>query len=250
MADKKFFSRSEFETFRAQSAKAMADDAPLRQDALDLLTRADRHYWIHQTTWLGEPILNLPQDLFAVQEILFKTRPEFIVEVGVAWGGSLLFYSSLMEVLGGERIIGVDLYMPDDLKARINSHAKLARRIDWIEGSSTEETTLKKIRSIIGNSRRVLVMLDSAHGAEHVLKELRLYSPLVGKGHYLICGDTVVEVLPKQNHRPRSWGPGDSPQTALAVFLKENTRFEVDKTIENKLLLTCHPGGYLRCCED
>jgi len=96
----------------------------------------------------------------------------------------------------------------------------------------------------------VMVVLDSNHTHDHVLKELELYSPLVGKGHYLVCGDTVVEYIPKQTHRPRPWGPGNNPKTALDSFLKENQRFEVDKEIENKLLFTCNPGGYLLCREE
>src|SRR5258705_7474841 len=155
-----------------------------------------------------------------------------------------------MEVLGGERIIGIDIFIPDDLKNRVNKFERLAHRISWINGSSIEPSTIEQLRAIIGDSREVMVVLDSNHTHDHVLKELELYSPLVGKGHYLVCGDTVVEYIPKQTHRPRPWGPGNNPKTALDSFLKENQRFEVDKEIENKLLFTCNPGGYLLCREE
>jgi cephalosporin hydroxylase len=242
--------REEFEDFRIKSAESMAADASLRQKSLEVLTEADRYSWVHQTTWLGEPLLQVPQDMFALQEIIFKTSPKFIIEVGVAWGGSLLFYSTLMEVLGGERIIAIDIYIPEDLKERISGFEKLAERITWINGSSIDSGTLTQVKTLLGGSRDVLIVLDSNHTHEHVLEELRLYSPLVGKGKYLVCGDTVVEYLPEQTHRPRPWGPGNNPKTALDDFLKENKRFVVDTGIENKLLFTCNPGGYLRCCED
>ena len=243
---KKLYTREEFEQMRVEAAAAMARDQGLRQDALDVFTRADKHYWIHQSTWFGEPVLQLPQDLLAVQEIIFKTRPKFIIEVGTAWAGSLLFYATLMEVLGGERIIGIDIYIPQDLKERISAFGRLSEKITWITGSSVDPTTLDKVKSIVDGSPEVLVVLDSDHTHAHVLEELRLFSPLVGKGQYLVVSDTILEDFPEQTHRPRPWGPGNNPKTALDQFLKENDGFEVDQAIENKLLFTCQPGGYLR----
>ena len=250
MSNKKWYTREEFEQLRIESAREMAADTELAKDALDVLVRAGRYYWVHQTTWFGEPILQVPQDMFALQSIIFDTRPKFIIEVGVAWGGALLFYSTLMEVLGGERIIGVDIHVPEDLKERIGSFGKLSDRITWIKGSSVEEDTISQIKAIIGDSREVMIVLDSYHTHEHVLKELRLYSPLVGKGYYLVCCDTVLEYRPKSECRPRPWGPGNNPKTALDQFFEENDRFIIDKTIDNKLLITCNPGGYLRCYKD
>lgn len=250
MPKKKIYTRQEFESLRRKYASTMARDSKLRKDALKVFTQSDRYYWIHQANWLGEPILNLPQDMFALQEIIFKTRPIFIIELGVAWGGSLLFYSMLMGAIGGKRIIGVDTYIPDSLKKRLASHGKLSKRLILINGSSTEYNTLAKIKSIVGNCRKVMIVLDSYHTHEHALQELRMYSPLVGKGFYLICGDTIIEDIPEQKHRPRPWGPGNNPKTALEQFLKENNRFEPDKAIENKLLFTCNPGGYLKCRKD
>lgn len=247
---KKIYTRDEFNEHLIDSAAKMAADRELQTDAMDVLVRADKHNWIHQTTWLGEPILNIPHDMFALQEIIYKTRPEFIIEIGVAWGGSLLFYSTLMEVLGGKKIIGVDIFVPDDLKQRIGSYGKLSERIEWVVGSSIEESTVQRIRDIVGNSRKVMILLDSYHTHEHVLKELRTYQQFVGKGCYLICGDTIVEHIPAQEHRLRDWGPGNNPMTALKEFLKENDRFEIDKQLENKLLMTCNPSGYLRAIRD
>lgn len=246
MAEKKLFTRQEFEQYLTRYGEKMAADEDLRKLALEILIKGDHYSWVHQTKWFGEPILNLPQDMFAIQEIIYKTRPKFIIEAGVAWGGSLLFYSTLMEVLGGEKIIAIDTYIPDDLKERMDSYSKISERITWVKGSSVDQDTISQIKEIIGDSRDVMVLLDSDHSHAHVLAELRLYSSFVGKNNYLICGDTVVEYIPAQTHRPRPWGPGNNPKTALDEFLKENDRFEVDKALENKLLLTCNPGGYLK----
>ena len=239
------YTRTEFENLRIQSAEEMAADVTLREKALEVLVAADHYRWIHQSNWLGEPCLQLPQDMFALQEIIFQTRPRFVIETGVAWGGSLLFYSTLMHALGGERVIGVDIYIPPDLRERLSAFGALSERITLIEGSSTASETIAQVREIVGDSRAVLAVLDSDHTQAHVLNELHAYSNLVGKGHYLVCSDTIVEDIPPQTHRPRSWGPGNNPQSALTAFLKEQDAFVADKRIENKLLFTCNPHGYL-----
>jgi len=185
--------------------------------------------------------------MFALQEIIYRSRPRYILEIGVAWGGSLLFYATLLQVLGGEKVIGVDVYIPPDLRGRLAGHGPLSERIVLIEGSSLDERTVSKVREIVGESREVLVVLDSHHSHDHVLAELRLYSPLIGSGHFLVCGDTIIEQMPAEAHRPRPWGPGNSPLTALRTFLGETDRFAADGEVDRKLLFTCNPGGYLRC---
>ena len=243
---KKIYTRSEFNDHLKYSANEMNNDKQLKQDALKLIAKADEYNWLHQTTWFGEPIINLPQDMFALQEIIFKTRPEYIIELGVAWGGQLLFFSTIMEILGGKKIIGVDIFIPDDLKERIYSNKKLSDRIELITGSSIEEENINKIKKIVGNSKKVLVILDSHHTHDHVLKELNLYEQFVGKGYYLLCADTIVELIPKNKYRPRDWGPGNNPMSALEEFHKSNDRFISDTEIENKLLLSCNYKGYLK----
>jgi cephalosporin hydroxylase len=241
----KTVTRKRFEILRARGAAAMAKDGGLRRRAVDLLKRADRRYGFHQLDWLGEPVLQLPQDLFAFQEILFKTRPDYVVEVGTAWAGSLLYYSTLMEVLGGKKVIGVDVFVPPDLVRRIGRHRRLARRIAFIRGESTSDAVLRKVRVAVGSSKRVMIHLDSDHSHANVLAELRAYAPLVGKGFHLVCGDTIVEDLGRPR-RPRPWGPGNSPATALKEFLKEEKRFAPDRELMSKLWLTFNPGGYLK----
>jgi cephalosporin hydroxylase len=248
--EKKLYTREEFEQLRRNAAREMMADERLVRDAIDVKVRAGKHYWVHQTNWFGEPILQLPMDMFAFQEVIFRTRPDYIIECGVAWCGSLLFYSTLMEVLGGKKILGIDIYIPDDLRQRIGAFGRLSERIELIKGSSVDPETVTRVKTIVGASRKVMVILDSHHAHDHVLSELRHYAPLVGKGHYLVVSDTVVEYQPKDTNRPRPWGPGNNPKTALDAFLRENDRFEIDRATSDKLLITCIPGGYLRCVRD
>jgi cephalosporin hydroxylase len=244
------YTRQEFEDLRKEWAQQLAGHQQVQDLALSLFIEADRFNWIHQTNWFGEPVLQLPQDMFAMQEIIFRSRPEYIVEVGVAWGGSLLFYSTLMSVLGGKGIIGIDIYIPDDLRQRIGSFGALSERIELVNASSIDPSTVDSIKRKVGGSSRVLVVLDSNHAEEHVAKELDLFSPLVKTGQYLVCSDTIVEKVPLQVHRPRAWGPGNNPMTALRKFLASCDRFVVDRELDDKLLLTCNPSGYLRCVKE
>jgi cephalosporin hydroxylase len=244
--EKTIISKDEFIKINEQAAHEMSLDKGLQSKALEVLVEADRHRWIHQNTWFGEPLLNLPQDMFAIQDIIWRTRPEFIIEVGVAWGGGMLFEATLLEMLGGQKVIGIDIFIPPDLRQRLSSHGKLSDRLVLIEGSSTSADTLAQVKVLLGGSRKALVILDSYHTHEHVLNELRSYAPFIEKGQYLICGDTIVERIPPQLHRTRPWGPGNNPATAVKEFLSETDRFAVDEKMDQRLLLSCHPGGYLQ----
>jgi cephalosporin hydroxylase len=238
-------SKKQFLALNQKAAKEMQRNDRLLSKAKNVLIKADRYRWLHQNSWMGEPLLNLPQDMFALQEIIYKTRPDYIIETGVAWGGSLFFSASLLELIGGKKVIGIDIFIPNNLQSRLAKNARLFSRIKLVTGSSTSCGTIQQVRKIIGRSKKVVVILDSFHTHDHVLKELISYSRFVGEGFYLICGDTIVESIPAQGHRPRPWGPGNNPATALQEFLKTNKRFAVDRDIDAKLLFTCHPGGYI-----
>lgn len=246
----KIYTRDEFEAMRLEKARDMAQDQELQKDALDVLIRADRYDWIHQSNWMGEPVLQLPQDMFAVQEIICRTKPDFIIEVGVAWGGSILFYATVCEALGHGRIIGVDIFMPKDMRERIGAKGKITGRIRLLEGSSIREEVFMEVKRIVGGTRNVMVLLDSNHTHDHVLQELELYAPLVGKNHYLVCGDTIIERLPEQPHRSRAWGKGNNPMTALEQYLAREDRFVMDHDFDDKLLFSCNPRGYLKAVRD
>jgi cephalosporin hydroxylase len=239
--------KKKFLHLNKKASKKMSKDKNLQTNARRVLVEADKKYrWLHQQSWLGEPCINLPEDMFALQEIVINTKPDFIIETGVAWGGSILFGASLLKLIGGKKIIGVDTYMPLNVKKRILKHKLLSNSIKLINDDSISDKTIRKIKRVLGNSKKVLVILDSNHTHDHVLKELNLYSKFVTKGNYLICADTIVDFIPKQTHRKRSWGPGNNPYTALKFFLKsKKNRFKVDNNICNKLLFTNHPKGYL-----
>jgi len=243
---KKILSKKEFQYQNQKMAIKMSQNKALQNDALKLFSNADKYRWVHQTTWMGEPVLNLPQDMFAIQEIVYNTKPEYIIEVGQAWGGGLLFYASLLELYGGKKVIGVDIFIPQDLKKRLNTKKKIKNKISYINGDSTSPEVLEKIKKLTKNSKKVMVILDSNHTHNHVLNELNLYSPLVRKGNYIICCDTIVEFIPKQIHRNREWGPKNNPFTAMKSFLKKNNRFKIDNQINGKYLFSCHPKGYLK----
>ena len=247
---KKIITKDQFIQINKEAADRMYSNVKLQKKALEVLVSADEDRWIHQSSWMGEPLLNLPQDMFAIQNIIWETKPDFIIEVGVAWGGGLLFEATLLEILGGSKVIGVDIFIPNDLRERLNRHKKLSKRIELIEGSSTSDETINKIKTIVGNSKKIIVVLDSYHTHEHVLKELEIYSQFIGKGFYLVCGDTIVEYIPEQKHRSRPWGPGNNPATAVKEFTSKEKRFVVDIDIDKKLLLSCHPGGYLKAIEN
>lgn len=243
---KKIISKEDFLNENMKSANEMSLDEDLQKKSLEVLVQANKHRWIHQATWFGEPLLNLPQDMFAIQEIVWRTKPDFIIEVGVAWGGGLLFDATLLEQLGGKKVIGVDIFIPDDLRERLSSHGKLSERLELIEGSSTSPETIEQIKNILDGSKKVLVILDSHHSHEHVLNELNVYAPLLDEGQYLICGDTIVEYMPPEESNSRPWGPGNNPATAIKEFLSKTDRFVIDDNIDKRLLFSCHPGGYLK----
>ncbi len=246
MKKKKLYSREEFRDHLKFSAEKMHNNKPLQKKAMEVLVEADKNNWIHQVEWFGEPILNLTNDMFAIQEIIFKTKPDYVVETGIAWGGSLLFYASLLKLLGGKKVIGVDIFIPPDLVKRIRKH-KVSENIELIKGGSTDENTINKIKNLTKGSKKVLVILDSDHTHQHVLRELEAYSNFVGKNQYLICCDTIVEIMPEQKHRPRAWGKGNNPMTALNEFLSKNKNFSIDYSFDRKLLFSCNPKGYLLC---
>lgn len=205
---------------------------------------ADRYSY--RFSWLGRPIIQYPQDIVAMQEILWRVRPELVIETGVAHGGSLVLYASLLELIGGPGlVVGIDIEIRPHNRAALAQHP-LSRRIHLIEGSSIAPETIAQVQTLAAGRRPVLVVLDSNHTHDHVLTELRLYAPLVTPGSYLVVFDTVVEHLPDLSYADRPWGPGNNPLTAVRQFLRETGDFVVDREIEEKLLITVAPSGYLR----
>lgn len=234
----------EFEREKVALAGAMARDAAVKDLENELLTRIDKYNYTYQATWLGLPIIQSPADIVAQQECIWKSRPTVIIETGIARGGSLIFLASMLKLTGGRKVIGIDVDLRPHNRDRIESHP-LKSLITTLDGSSTDEKILEQVREILEPNDRVMVILDSNHTHEHVSKELQLYSQLVSEGHYLVVADTVVECIPEQMHRPRPWGKGNNPMTALTEFLAQNAAFIVDEEVDRKLILSCNPRGYL-----
>jgi cephalosporin hydroxylase len=241
--------RAQFEQDKRTTAARMAQDSSLQRQALDVLVQSDQHNWSYQWSWLGLPIIQMPPDVIAVQEIIWDLRPQVIIETGVARGGSLIFYASILQIIGEGKVVGIDIDIRPHNRAAIEEHP-LAHRIELIQGSSVDRDLVRDVKSRIPAGARVMVILDSNHTHEHVLEELNLYAPLVSKGQFLIVADTVVEQIPAQSHRPRPWGPGNNPATALDAFLADNLQFARDAFVNAKLLISSSPGGYLRRVRD
>jgi cephalosporin hydroxylase len=237
----------EFDERNREKIAEMGRDAELRDVTRDWFSRVSKHEYSYHFRWMGRPVIQFPQDIMAMQEIIWRVQPDLIVETGIAHGGSLIFSASMLELLGGNgRVVGIDVDIRKHNREAIESHP-MFRRITLIEGSSVDEAVVQQVRDLARGCRNVLVALDSNHTHEHVLAELRLYSALVTAGSYLIVFDTIIEAMPEEFSASRPWGPGNNAATALRQFLGETDRFVVDEEIENKLLITVAPGGYLRC---
>lgn len=238
--------QEEFEKQRRADALRLGDDEQLRTKANELFAQSDRYNYSYFWNWCGLPVIQTPADIVAMQEMIWEAEPDLLIELGIARGGSLLLYSSIFELKGRGRVIGVDIDIRPHNRAAIEGHP-LSRRITLIEGSSIETETANRVREHVAEDARVMVVLDSNHTHDHVLEELRLYGPLVTSGQFLVVADTIIEEIPPSTYRPREWGPGNNPKTALDEYLRECDRFEPDPWINSKLLLTNSPGGYLRC---
>jgi cephalosporin hydroxylase len=240
----------EFERTKRKYIQGMSKDKNLLAMSNRWFIESCKYKYSYNFTWMGRPIIQFPQDIVAMQEIIWEVKPELIIETGIAHGGSLIFYASMLEIIGvNGQVLGIDIDIRPHNRDEIEKHP-MFRRIEMIEGSSTEENVVNKVYDFAVDKSPVLVVLDSSHTHGHVLKELELYSPLVTKGSYLVVFDTVVEDMPDEFFDERPWGRGNNPKTAVKDFLKINDRFVVVKDIEEKLLITVAPDGYLKCIKD
>jgi cephalosporin hydroxylase len=228
----------------------MSTDSVLHDLTRRWFINSSKYEYSYHFNWLGRPIIQFPQDIIAMQEVIWQVKPDLIIETGIAHGGSLIFYASMLEMLGGEgKVLGIDIDIRPHNRIEIEKHP-MFRRITMIEGSSLDETIARLVHDFARGAKTVLVVLDSNHTHEHVLKELELYSSLVTKGSYLVVFDTIIEDLPDDFFPDRPWGKGNNPKTAVHEFLQSNDRFVIDKDIDNKLLISVAPEGYLRCVRE
>lgn len=202
------------------------------------------HKYAYNFSWMGRPIIQFPQDMMAMQEILWSVKPDLVIEAGVAHGGSILYYASLLELIGHGEVLGVDIDIRPHNREAIESHP-MSRRVRLLQGSSIEAATIDQVRAL-AHGKRAVVVLDSNHTHDHVLAELRAYAPLVCQGGYCVVMDTLIEDMPARLVGDRPWGLGNNPKTAVQQFLRESRDFEIDADLESKLLITVAPSGYLR----
>ena len=235
-----------FATERKQRISEYESDAELQKSGAQFLQKSVKSLYSYNFSWMGRPIIQYPQDMIAMQELIWDIKPDVIVETGVAHGGSLIYYASLFEMMGIDGIvIGIDIDIRSHNKTEIESHM-LSHRIEMIEGSSIDSAVVERVQAKIDGSKKVLVCLDSNHTHDHVLKELELYSPMVSVGSYCVVFDTLIENMSDDSYPERSWGVGNNPMTAVKEFLKENREFVIDKEIDNKLIVSVAPEGYLK----
>jgi cephalosporin hydroxylase len=230
---------------------ANSENEALGADAHRLMESSIRAGYSYNFSWMGRPIIQYPQDIVAMQEIIWRVQPDLIVETGIAHGGSLIFSAAMLELnaaCGGPadaEVVGVDIDIRAHNRQAIEAHP-MARRITMIQGSSVAPEIVEQVRGKASGKRSVLVCLDSNHTHAHVLAELQAYASLVSVGSYCVVFDTVVEDLPEDFFPDRAWGPGDNPKTAVREFLKGNPEFEIDQKVDAKLLISVAPAGYLR----
>ncbi len=237
---------ADFESRNKEMIQSMSADKHLADLSKKWYLEATGYQYSYHFKWLGLPIIQFPQDIMAVQELIWKVKPDLIIETGIARGGSLVFYASLLELIGEDGIVlGIDIDIRKHNRTAIENHP-MYKRIKMIEGSSIDQFIVKKVGEQAIGRKNIMVLLDSYHTYEHVMKEIKFYSKLVSKGSYLIVFDTMIEQTPKEFLGEREWCKGNSPMDAVREFLKNNDNFEIDHTIEAKLLVTECPSGYLR----
>jgi cephalosporin hydroxylase len=224
---------------------AMGNDAAVVQTATDFIEKTAPYRYSYNFTWLGRPIIQYPQDVVAMQEIVYKTRPTLVVETGIAHGGSLILSASILELIGEGRVLGIDIDIREHNRLEIEKHA-MSKRISTIQGSSVDPEIVAKVKQMAQGEPRVMVVLDSNHTHEHVLAELHAYAGLVTPGCYLIVCDTIVADMPAHFFPDRPWGKTNNPTTALQAFMAEGGGFELDPEYANKLLISSSARGYLR----
>lgn len=255
---------SEIDRFKhecAERIQAQGADSALADLSLKFMVGSFRHKYPYHFECMGRPIIQYPQDIVAMQELIWRVKPDLIIETGIAHGGSLVLSASMLALLdlceaveAGEMldpsrsrrsVLGVDIDIRAHNRAAIEAHP-MASRIQMIQGSSIEPAIIDQVKSVAATYKRILVCLDSNHTHDHVLAELQAYAPLTSLGSYCVVFDTIVENLPAELFPDRPWGPGDNPRTAVWEFLKSNPGFEIDQNIQSKLLLSVSPDGYLK----
>lgn len=243
---------------RIEEVKELPD---LRQASVSFMLESIKTQYSYNFAWLGRPIIQYPQDMIAMQELIWSVKPDLIIEMGIAHGGSLILSASMLALLdytdavesaqpldpkaSNRRVLGVDIDIRSHNRAAIEAHP-MAHKIDMIQGSSIDAEIIAQVHEYAEQYNRILVCLDSNHTHDHVAAELKAYAPLTSKGSYCVVFDTIIEDLPDEMFSDRPWGVGDNPKTAVREFLKNHPEFEIDKRVDHQLLIGVAPDGYLK----
>lgn len=266
---------SQYQNFKSecdQEVKAQGSDRELLSKTSEWIQHANSKKYSYHFEALGRPIIQYPQDMVAMQELIWNVKPDLIIETGIAHGGSLILSASMLALLdyceaieastvldpkaSKRKVLGIDIDIREHNKAAVQAHP-LSHKIEMIQGSSISEDTIAKVKEFAKDYKRILVVLDSNHTHDHVLAELEAYAPLTSKNSYCVVFDTIIEDLPEDSFPDRPWGKGDNAKTAVWAFLKQLDagvkakdgdvlNFEIDKSVEHKLLITVAPDGYLK----
>jgi cephalosporin hydroxylase len=250
-----------FEKEKRDRLAAFARDAQFTSLSCEWLAASMARKYVYDFNWLGRPVIQYPQDMVAVQELIWEVRPDLVIETGIAHGGSLILSASLLALLDlcdaaaagtainprqpRRKVIGVDIDIRAHNRRAVDAHP-LSSRIEMIEGSSIAPEVVQRVRSDAEKLERVLVLLDSNHTHDHVLAELEAYAPLVSPGSYCVVFDTLIEDLPAGFFADRPWDVGNNPRTAIAAWLPRHPEFSIDTSWDSKLMITAARGGFLK----
>lgn len=242
---------NEIEEFNKEKKENIAKQAQKNHVGIDFINTISETKYTHNFSWLGRPIIQFPQDIIALQEIIWDVKPNMIIETGIAHGGSLIFSASmltLLEVCGeieNGKVLGIDIDIREHNKKAIEAHP-MSNKITMFQGSSIDNEMIERVQEFAKQGKKIMVMLDSNHTHDHVLAELKAYAHLASVGSYCCVFDTAIEDMPKGSFPDRPWDKGNNPKTAVWEYLKGNDDFVIDKNIENKILITVAPDGYLK----
>jgi cephalosporin hydroxylase len=241
--------------------KANSINQSVKAAAVAFMQASTEPKYSYNFEWLGRPIIQYPQDMAAMQELIWEIKPDLIIETGIAHGGSLVFSAAMLAMLdmceaieekksinpsqSKRKVLGLDIDIRSHNREAIEAHP-MASRIQMIQGSSISQEIIDQVHSVAAQYSKILVCLDSNHTHEHVLEELKAYAPLVSQGSYCVVFDTIVEDLPKEMFPERPWGPGNNPKTAVWEYLRTHPEYKIDKSIDHKLLISVAPDGFLK----
>ena len=251
----------QFEQEKKCRINSFGDDTEFINRSSDWIQESMRKSYVYNFNWLGRPIIQFPQDMVAIQELIWQVKPDLIIETGIAHGGSLVLSASMLGLLdmvdaiesgttinpkeSKRKVLGIDIDIRAHNREAIEAHP-MASRIEMIQGSSISEDIIEQVHIIASKYKRVMVCFDSNHTHAHVLAELEAYAHLTSIGSYCVVFDTFVEDMPEDLFPDRPWDPGNNPKTAVWEYLKTHPEFKIDKSIQHKLLITVAPDGYLK----